>query len=144
MCPPLLFRRCINPLNPLFFPSLAFLLPNSYISKVSWMLCLIIGGYLLVAYARPVYRSWSSRHRPYDPISSGDDSRRATMGPGESTNGEASESTHRATTGAAWRSPIGTEGGSPESQQAGVSAGWRPYGSTDEAPAGAGCLPASR
>lgn len=81
---------------------------------------LVVAGYLIFANLKPVYRTVFSR-RDYAPID--DSTARSRVGPGEAPV------------------PGGAIGVAVQDSHGLVGRRWRAYGSTDEAPAGPGCLP---
>lgn len=114
------------------------LLALSYASTVSILVCLVSAGYIAFAFASPAYKRRKSR-RDYQTIG-GDDAAAVTgtaaaaAAPREGGGGSAS-----AQAGGALSGSGGNRG--PQDGGGAVGAGWKPYGSTDEAPAGPGCLP---
>lgn len=115
---------------------------------------MLSAGYLLLAYAGPVYQRFVSR-RGYSTI---DDTATATAThetlEGDSAGGGTGSTSVQldgasAVTGGSFGRPqqqgkvagAGREGGGRDSGLLGR--GWRAYGSTDEPSAGAGCLPST-
>lgn len=104
----------------------------SYFPKVAWTICLLSAGYLFFVYTRPIYNRWTDR-RAYDPISGG---KRSV------TAGGAADTSSRTAGREAEGFGASVIPGSYEETDT-IVGGWRAYGSTDEAPAGSGCLPPS-
>eukprot|EP00752_Nemacystus_decipiens_P012260 g10867.t1 len=116
---------------------------RSYASTISIVVCLLSAGYIVFAYASPAYRRRKSR-RNYQVIAGGPP---ATTAPHQVVGSRAAVVTG---VGASQTQPGGAMGVSAHTKdpQGGpvdgvLGRGWRAYGSTDEAPAGAGCLPPS-
>lgn len=103
----------------------------SYLSTLSIVVCLVSAGYIIFAYASPAYKRRQSR-RNYEAIGG------SANGSATPVSGAGGSATVQS------RASVGGSAGAPQggsSQNAAGGLGWRAYGSTDEAPAGAGCLP---
>lgn len=132
-----IIRRNTLPLTlpPSFtFPCNALaVLDHSYVSLAAWTLFILSAGYLLLTYTRPLYRRWVDG-LDYRPISNGGGAARNASGT-------------RRQEGAGGGGGGGDETSAISANPAGpggvIGRGWRAYGSTDEAPAVAGCLPTS-
>lgn len=125
------------------------ILTLSYASMASIVVCLLSAGYIVFTFVSPAYNRRKSR-RDYQ-----------TIGGAEAVTGTATATTPNGDGRRATASSTATGGGGNASVQAGgalgdsgenqgpqgvggvAGGGWRPYGSTDEAPAGVGCLPPS-
>ena len=105
------------------------------------MVCLFSAGYIIFSYASPAFKRRRSR-RDYDIIAGGGGA--AAAGAGAHGGGAGRAAAPNATAVSGTRDPVppGSQGGS-EGAGGVLGGGWRAYGSTDEAPAGAGCLPPS-
>ncbi len=112
----------------------------SYASTLAIVVCLFSAGYIIFAYASPAYKRRRSR-REYDIIAGGTTTTNAAnsgaYGGGGGAGGAAPNAAAVSGAGA------GAAAVQPGSEGVGgvLGRGWRAYGSTDEAPAGAGCLP---
>lgn len=110
------------------------------------MVCLLSAGYILFAVVSPAFKRRRSR-RDYQTIGDAEvvsgttipgagGSRATTTGAATARDGSSSVQAGGALGGPGEnRGPLGVDDV--------VGGGWRPYGSTDEAPAAAGCLPPS-
>lgn len=116
--------------------------PRSYASTISIIVCLLSAGYLVFAFASPAARRRRKSRRDYQAIAGdGGGGGATTTGPHQGTGSRAVPVTGvggaQAQTGGLSLNQ-GPLGGSVDGV---LGRGWRAYGSTDEAPAGAGCLP---
>lgn len=106
-------------------------------------MCLLSAGYIVFAYASPAYHRRKSR-RDYQIIAGGAPT---TTVPHQSAGSRAAAVTgvgaSQAQPGGAMGVSVQTQGQQGDSVDGVLGRGWRAYGSTDEAPAGAGCLPPS-
>lgn len=121
----------------------------SYVSTISFLVCIVSAGYLLLTYAGPVYHRVVSR-RGYSTITGTATATAAATTQETRVGGDGGSSASVQSDGATTSVAGGSFGRSGQEQEvAGGSRGggplpgdgWRAYGSTDEAPAGAGCLP---
>lgn len=107
----------------------------SYVSTISIVVCLLSAGYIIFAYASPAYKRRQSRLN-YEAIGGG------ANGAATPVSGARVGATVQP--GGMVGSSLGSSGGGPQggsSQSVGGGLGWKAYGSTDDAPGGAGCLP---
>ncbi|CAB1120014.1 unnamed protein product [Ectocarpus sp. CCAP 1310/34] len=109
---------------------------RSYASTLSIVVCLLSAGYIIFTYASPAYKRRRSR-REYDIIAGG----------AAATGTATTPVPGGAAPAGGGRGSPGGDGAGPEGSLQGVDdvlgKGWKAYGSTDEASAGAGCLPPS-
>eukprot|EP00903_Cladosiphon_okamuranus_P014763 g13680.t1 len=116
---------------------------RSYASTISIVACLLSAGYIVFAYASPAYHRRKSR-RDYQIIAGGAP---ITTAPHEGAGSRAAPAnevgTSQAQPGGAMGASVQAQGAQGGSADGVLGRGWRAYGSTDEAPAGAGCLPPS-
>jgi len=103
------------------------------------VVCLLSAGYIIFAYASPAYKRRRSR-REYDIIAGGAAATRTANGGAHGGGASRAAPSIAAVPGAG---PSVQPGSQPGSEGVGgvLGRGWRAYGSTDEAPAGSGCLP---